>query len=239
MAAEAPFTKRYLAAIKACRVDTSIGFVDLSGVLNHELSPELLLNVAKEHHASFGAPLTPSSADGAVIDNKALQLKPDVVFTAPASGNALAALYGAACGANVLLCKTGIPKSWIGAIDVVKAEVPSRTMSGVERTLVVKRSALAGKKVIIVDDVLGHGTTAKGLLEMCRDAGATVLRFVAYVEKVGERGRDLLKASFPEVPVEAIATVNVFAPPDVSTESDGESCGDTPTRDEVAAKKAE
>ena len=235
--ADGPFTARYLAAVKACRVDPSIGFVDLSGVLNHELSPSLLLGVAQEHHAACEAIYGTAAATGAggETDNKAAlrSQKPDVIFTAPASGNALAALYGAACGADVLLCKTGIPKSWIGAVEVVKAEVPSRTMQGVERTLVVKRSALAGKKVVIVDDVLGHGTTAKGLLEMCRDAGAEVLRLVAFVEKVGERGRDVVKTHFPSVPVHPIAMVDVFAPADVSTDSDGASVG-TPDKDATA-----
>ena len=195
-------------AVAGCRVDTNIGFVDLSGILNHEMDPSLLLKVSQETVAVLAA----SGGSAAVA--------PELVFTAPASGNALASLYGAASGCKVLLCKTGVPKSWLGKIDLVQADVPSRTMAGVLRTLVVKREALAKKKVVIVDDVLGFGNTAIGLLKMCQDAGAEVVHYVAFVEKVGEGGRQLLKEQFPNLHVHAIASVNVFAPKDVDTSSD-------------------
>ena len=91
------------------------------------------------------------------------------------------------------------------AKDVWRSQVHSYT-HGSDHDVVVSRQYL-GKddRVLIVDDFLARGSAAMALLNICRQAGATVVGFAVCVEKAYQEGERLLRDA--GVRVEALAKI--------------------------------
>ena len=63
----------------------------------------------------------------------------------------------------------------------------------------------AGERVLIIDDFLASGQTIRGLVDLCRQAQATLVGIGALVEKPFENGRALL--SDVEAPIHSLAQI--------------------------------
>ncbi|MFA6533234.1 MAG: phosphoribosyltransferase family protein [Patescibacteria group bacterium] len=73
---------------------------------------------------------------------------------------------------------------------------------------IVVRGIKKGQKVIIVDDLLSTGGTAKALIKAVENVGATVIKAFFIGEKVDQNGRYRLAHSFPDLQVTTLTRFN-------------------------------
>jgi amidophosphoribosyltransferase len=102
-------------------------------------------------------------------------LEPDVVIDVPSSG------YFAASG---LAEELGIPyhrglfkSNYIGRSFIASKQSERETI--VKQKLNPIRKAIAGKKIVVVDDSIVRGTTSKRIVKILKDAGAKEVYFVS------------------------------------------------------------
>ena len=93
----------------------------------------------------------------------------DLVVGVPESGNAAALGYSLASG--IPYGTAFVKNSYVGR-TFIKPKQSSRE-SSVQVKLNVLREAVAGKRVIMIDDSIVRGTTSDRIVRMLRDAGAT------------------------------------------------------------------
>ena len=93
----------------------------------------------------------------------------DLVTGVPESGNAAAVGYSLASG--IPYGTAFVKNSYVGR-TFIKPKQSSRE-SSVQVKLNVLREAVAGKRVIMIDDSIVRGTTSDRIVRMLRDAGAT------------------------------------------------------------------
>ena len=93
----------------------------------------------------------------------------DLVTGVPESGNAAALGYSLASG--IPYGTAFVKNSYVGR-TLIKPKQSSRE-SSVQVKLNVLREAVAGKRVIMIDDSIVRGTTSDRIVRMLRDAGAT------------------------------------------------------------------
>lgn len=93
----------------------------------------------------------------------------DLVTGVPESGNAAALGYSLASGISY---GTAFVKNGYVGRTFIKPKQSSRE-SSVQVKLNVLREAVAGKRVIMIDDSIVRGTTSDRIVRMLRDAGAT------------------------------------------------------------------
>ena len=61
-------------------------------------------------------------------------------------------------------------------------------------TVVISKDYLgADDKVLFVDDFLAYGNAAKGIIELCRQAGAQLVGMGFIIEKAFQHGRDVIE----------------------------------------------
>ncbi len=96
-------------------------------------------------------------------------VKADIVIPVPDSGNSAALGYAAASG---LPLEHGLTRNHYAGRTFIQPTAASREF-GVRMKLHPVREAIAGKRVIVVDDSLVRGTTSRQIVKLLRDAGAT------------------------------------------------------------------
>ena len=108
-----------------------------------------------------------------IVAGKALAqsypVEADLVTGVPESGNAAALGYSLASG--IPYGTAFVKNSYVGR-TFIKPKQSSRE-SSVQVKLNVLREAVAGKRVIMIDDSIVRGTTSDRIVRMLRDAGAT------------------------------------------------------------------
>ena len=144
---------------------------------------------------------------GATFARRFVDLKPDIVLTAEISGIAPALMTGAALGCAVVYARKKRPVTMHQGAYVASA--PSRTKGGEPCPLIVSPEFLkTGERVLIIDDFLASGQTILGLIELCRQANATIVGVGALVEKTFENGRDTLRSALVDgQPIETLAQI--------------------------------
>lgn len=115
------------------------------------------------------------------------------IVTLESSGIAPALCAARACGVPLVFARKS--KSLTMNEELLSASVYSFTKQ-VTNTISVSRKFLtAADRVLIVDDFLANGQAAKGLIEVCRQAGATVAGVGILIEKSFQNGRKLIEDS--------------------------------------------
>ena len=148
------------------------GILRVDRFINEQMDPRLMKQVAVEFFSRF--------ARSGV--NK--------IMTVEASGIAPAVMLGYMMELPVVFAKKMKPSTMGANLSTV---VHSFTKDA-DFTLYISREHLTSEdRVLFVDDFLAYGNTGIGVLDLCRQAGATLVGMGFLIEKEFQKGRETLK----------------------------------------------
>ena len=148
--------------------------IKVDGFLNHRVDTKLMREMAKEFGRLFD--LTGLTA----------------VLTVEASGIALGAICAEEFGVPLIFAKKAKSDNIEGGL--YQSEIFSYTYKK-KVTLLMSSQWLGPKdKVLIIDDFLANGEALRGLVDIVRQAGATLLGLGIAIEKGFQGGGDRLRA---------------------------------------------
>ena len=153
--------------------------------LNHQMDVVLFNEIGKEFQRLYG--------DCGV--NK--------ILTIEASGIGIACITAQFFNVPVIFAKKNKTKNIAG--DVYTSKVESFTHGKVYDIIVSKEFLGPGDRVLLIDDFLANGSALQGLINLVRDAGATLVGAGICVEKAFQPGGDLIRSM--GVRVESLARV--------------------------------
>ena len=153
--------------------------------LNHQMDVDLFAEIGKEFKRRF--------ADCDV--NK--------ILTIEASGIGIACITAQFFHCPVIFAKKNQTKNIAG--EVYTSQVESFTHGRVYNIIVAKEFLLPTDRVLLIDDFLANGSALQGLINLVRDAGATLVGAGICVEKAFQPGGDLIRSM--GVRVESLARV--------------------------------
>ena len=153
--------------------------------LNHQMDIGLINEIGKEFKRLYG--------DCGV--NK--------ILTIEASGIGIACITAQFFNVPVIFAKKNKTKNIAG--DVYTSKVESFTHGKVYDIIVSKEFLGPEDRVLLIDDFLANGSALQGLINLVRDAGATLVGAGICVEKAFQPGGDLISSM--GVRVESLARV--------------------------------
>ncbi len=164
--------------------------IKVDGFLNHQIDVELIDEIGKEFKRLFAGE------------------KITKIITIEASGIAIACLTARYFNVPVVFAKKSASKNIDG--EVYRTTVTSFTR-GLDYTIILdKRYLTAGDRIIIIDDFLATGEATQGLLDISRQAGASVAGIGVVIEKGFQGGGDKLRAAGYNV--QSLAIIDSMAP---------------------------
>ena len=147
------------------------GILKVDRFINHQMDPYLMKQVAVE------------------LMNRFAEAKPTKILTVEASGIAPAVMLGYMMELPVVFAKKKQPSTMS---DFYVAEVRSFTKQR-DYTLIISKEYLsADDRVLFVDDFLAFGNTGVGVIDLCRQAGSTLVGMGFIIEKEFQHGRQVL-----------------------------------------------
>lgn len=165
------------------------GILKVDGFINHQLDPELTLEMGREFARRFGE----AGVSGVTK-----------IVTAEVSGIAPALTTGIVLGVPVIYARKTRPITM--ASGVYKSEAPSHTKGGVVELIVSPEYLKPEDRVILIDDFLASGRTIAALAELIGQCNATLCGIGCLVEKSFEGGRSLLAPL--NVPIISLAIID-------------------------------
>src|SRR5690349_5782188 len=164
------------------------GILKIDSLLNHQIYPELMMEMGKEMAARF---------QGVKIDR---------ILTAEISGIAPALTTGMVLGVPVVYARKTKPITMAGPVFLETA--PSHTKGGEVNLLVSAEFLHPDENILIIDDFLATGKTLLALARMVKSAKGNLVGVGVVVEKSFEGGRSaMLKAGYSNIPIYALATI--------------------------------
>ncbi|MGM9649845.1 MAG: xanthine phosphoribosyltransferase [Butyricicoccaceae bacterium] len=154
--------------------------------LNHQLDIPLFEEIGQEFQRLF--------ADKKI--NK--------ILTIESSGIAVACIAARYFNVPVVFAKKTQSINIDGAVHVTR--VQSVTTRRVYEVIVSKKYLGANDHVLIIDDFLANGCAAMGLIDLARNAGATIEGFGVVIEKSFQQGGKLIRAD--GVDVRSLVTID-------------------------------
>ena len=79
--------------------------------------------------------------------------------------------------------------------DMLSTSVFSFTKQREYNVVISKEYLGKGDKVLFVDDFLAYGNAAKGIIDLCKKAGAELVGMGFIIEKAFQYGRDAIEAA--------------------------------------------
>lgn len=149
------------------------GILKVDGFLNHQIDPALLYEMALELKRLYA---------GEEVTK---------VLTIEASGIAIACMTARHFNVPVVFAKKAKSKNIDG--DVYTSVVHSFTYGKDYDITLSKKFLSPADRVLIVDDFLANGKAMKGLLDVCRQAGAQVAGIGICIEKGFQPGGEELR----------------------------------------------
>ncbi len=149
------------------------GILKVDSFLNHQMDIALFEEMAAEFFSLFG------SSDITKI------------LTLEASGIGLACIVAQKFNCPVIFAKKTKTKNIDGA--VLKTSVESFTHNTVYDVIVSREFLLPTDRVLIIDDFLANGNALTGLVNLVKDAGATLIGAGIAVEKSFQPGSEMLR----------------------------------------------
>ena len=129
------------------------------------------------------------------------------VLTIEASGIAIAAAVGMALHVPVLFAKKHRTSNVDGS--TYAAPVHSFTHNEDYNVVVSSDYLKASDRVLLVDDFLANGAALRGLIQLCEEAGATVVGAAIQIEKCFTGAGDQLRAE--GVRIESLAAIEAMS----------------------------
>ena len=148
------------------------GILKVDLFLNHQMDPYLMKQTAIEFIRRFA------------------DLKINKILTIEASGIAPAVMLGYMMELPVVFAKKKIP---VTMDDYYQTEVRSFTKQSSYNVAIYKEYLTADDHVLFIDDFLAFGNASIGILDLCRQAGATIEGMGFLIEKEFQGGRHLLQ----------------------------------------------
>lgn len=149
------------------------GILKVDKFINHQMDPNLMKAVAVELIRRF------ASSDV----NK--------IITIEASGIAPAIMMGFLLDLPVVFAKKKMPSTMD---NMLSTRVFSFTKQREYHVVISKDYLTPDDKVIFVDDFLAYGNAAKGIIDLCHQAGAKLVGMGFIIEKAFQHGREAIEA---------------------------------------------
>lgn len=146
----------------------------IDSFLNHQIDPEVMNEIVKEFYSYF--------KDKGITK----------VFTIEASGIAPAIMTAAAFNVPMLFAKKTEPSTLKNQAHYA-TDVHSFTKDKTSRVIISKEYLTEQDNVLIIDDFLARGQASLGLIDIVKQAGASVAGVGICVEKSFQDGRDALE----------------------------------------------
>lgn len=148
------------------------GILKVDKFINHQMDAYLIKQIADEFARRFG------------------DLHINKIITVEASGIAPAVILGYVMNLPVVFAKKNMPSTMK---DAYVTNVSSFTKQRDFTIFVSKEFLSAGDHVLFIDDFLAFGSTAKGVIELCQQAGAYIEGMGFIIEKEFQHGREALQ----------------------------------------------
>lgn len=161
------------------------GVLKVDSFLNHQMDIGLFEEMGKEFVRLFAG------------------CKVNKILTIEASGIGIACIAAQQFGCPVVFAKKSKTKNIAGG--VYTARVESFTHGNVNDVIVSRDFLGSGDRVLIIDDFLANGAALSGLIELVRQAGATLVGAGIAIEKAFQPGGDRIRAQ--GVRVESLARI--------------------------------
>ena len=149
--------------------------IKVDGFLNHRVDPRLMQDIADEFARHF--------------DLRQVTL----VMTAEASGIALATICAHRWGLPLVFAKKAKSDNIEGGL--YQSDIFSYTYKKKVTLLVSNEWIQPSDKVLIIDDFMANGEAIRGLVDIVKEAGATLAGVGIAVEKGFQGGGDRLRAA--------------------------------------------
>ena len=150
------------------------GILKVDKFINHQMDPNLMKAIAIEFIKRY------SSTE----INK--------ILTIEASGIAPAIVMGLLLDLPVVFAK----KKKASTMDnILSATVFSFTKQREYNVVISKDYLTPQDKVVFIDDFLAYGNAAKGIIDLCQQAGAELVGMGFIIEKTFQHGRDVIEAA--------------------------------------------
>ena len=171
--------------IRADGVVRGTDVLKVDSFLNHQMDVALFDEIGREFLRLFG---------GCGVTK---------ILTIEASGIGIACVTARHFGVPVLFAKKSQTKNIAG--DTYTSKVESFTHGRTYDIIVSRQFLLPEDHVLLIDDFLANGSALQGLIQLVRDAGATLVGAGICIEKAFQPGGDLIRAM--GVRVESLARV--------------------------------
>ena len=149
--------------------------IKVDGFLNHRIDTELMDHIAKEFGKHFN------------MDEVTM------ILTAEASGIALSAIVAHHFHKPMIFAKTAKSDHIEGGL--YQSDIFSYTYKKKVTLLVSKEWISSDDKILIIDDFMANGEAMRGLCDIVKAAGATLVGIGCAVEKGFQGGGDRLRAA--------------------------------------------
>ena len=164
------------------------GILKVDGFINHQLDPELTLEMGREFARRFAA----AGVSGVTK-----------IITAEVSGIAPALATAIVLGAPVIYARKTRPITMPD--NVFRASAPSHTKGGTVEMIVSPEYLHPSDRVLLIDDFLATGKTINALASLVAQCGSTLCGIGCLVEKIFEHGRQHL--AHHHVPIITLAVI--------------------------------
>lgn len=161
------------------------GILKVDNFLNHQMDPNFMMEIAREFAQRF---------DGKSINK---------IVTIEASGIAPAIMLGYIMQLPVVFVKKKIPKTMQ---DMYVSQVSSFTKDRTYTVSISNDFLTSADKVVFIDDFLAYGNAARGIIDLCRQAGSEIVAMGFVIEKGFQGGGDQLR--YEGYDVESLAIID-------------------------------
>lgn len=148
------------------------GILKVDKFINHQMDPNLMKQVAVEFIRRYAS----------TEINK--------IITIEASGIAPAVMMGFLLDLPVVFAKKKKPSTMEGLLSTT---VFSFTKQREYNVIISKEYLTAEDKVLFIDDFLANGNAAKGIIDLCNQAGCELVGKGFIIEKAFQHGREVIE----------------------------------------------